>query len=57
MLCLLKCFKGNVDFQLPRRKFCGVIASTGVVFGNPLLQVRSMTDVAASGMTDAFKIM
>jgi hypothetical protein len=50
MLRLFKCFNGDVDFQLPRRKFCGVITSAGVVLGNPLLQVRGMTDV--SGFQD-----
>ena len=54
MLRLLKRFKRDVDFQLPRRKLRGVITAAGIVFGDALFQVRGVSNVAILRMADAF---
>ncbi len=54
MLRLLKRFKRDVDFQLPRRKLRGVITTAGIVFGDALFQVRGVSNVAILRMADAF---
>ena len=54
MLRLLKRFKCNIDFQLPRYKLGRVNTSAAIVFRHTLLQIRGMSNIAFSRTTQAF---
>ena len=54
MLRLLKRFKCNIDFQLPRYKLVRMDTSTAIVFRHTLLQVRGVSNITFSRTTEAF---
>ena len=53
-LRLLKRFKCNIDFQLPRCKLGRVNTSAGIVFKQTLLQVRGVSNIAMLRTAKAF---
>src|SRR5208282_1548585 len=54
MLRLLERFKGKIDFQLPRDKLGCVDTSAAIMFRHTLFQVRGVSDIMFSRITEAF---